>query len=216
MANMTGFNPEAAKQQLEEFKEYGKNICNKASDVFDVFNAALAESWCSPKAKEFQRDYLQRLAIFDDNILTLYNQIYRSAVDAYNTIAAANGWPSMAQDTQGFWSKYYAGQGVSTAMKEASENGVVGMNVANVKLARSIYLDEMKKIVDQMNETPMDIAFYDPEGAQQAAYKNEIQTRITKMNEDINEAMAAIDSAMETEENTILIAKDSAASTMAA
>ena len=216
MADMTGFNPEMAQRQLEEFKEYGRNIYTKVSDVFDVFNAALAESWCSPKAKEFQVDYLQRLSIFDDNIRTLYNQIYRSAVDAYNNIARANGWPNMAQPPQDFWSKYYGAQGVSTAMKEASENGVVGMNVANVKLARSIYLDEMKKIVDQMNETPMDIAFYDPEGAQQAAYKNEIQTRITKMNEDINKAMAALDSAMETEENTILIAKDSAASTMAA
>ena len=74
----------------------------------------------------------------------------------------------------------------------------------------------MKAVIQLMNDTPMDIAFYDPDGAQQAAYKNEIQTRVTDMNEKIDEAMAALSSAMETEENTILIAKDSAASTMAA
>ena len=216
MANMTGFNPEAAKQQLEAFKEYGNTVYKKTIDAYYNFFDSLKDNWCSPKAAEFTRNYLFTLHAFSHNVRTLYSQIYRSAVDAYNIIARAQGSSAMTLADQNEWyNSYYKAQG-GEVLKEANENGIVGMNVANVQLARGIYLDEMKAVIELMNDTPMDIAFYDPDGAQQAAYKNEIQTRVTDMNEKIDEAMAALSSAMETEENTILIAKDSAAGTMAA
>ena len=215
MADMTGFNPEAAKQQLEAFKEYGNKVYRKTDVAYDNFSDSLKDNWCSPKAREFSTKYLSRLHAFSSNMKTLYTQIYRSAVDAYNIIARAQGSESINLENQDSWYDSNVSLG-GTVLKEANENGVVGMNVANVQLARGIYLDEMKAVIELMNETPMDIAFYDPDGAQQAAYKNEIQTRVTDMNEKIDEAMAALSSAMETEENTILIAKDSAAGTMAA
>ena len=215
MADMTGFNPEAAKQQLEAFKEYGNTVYKKTIDAYYNFFDSLKDNWCSPKAVEFTRNYLFTLHAFSHNMITLYRQIYRSAVDAYNIIARAQGSSVMPLEDQGPFNSYTSTMG-GEVLKEANENGIVGMNVANVQLARGVYLDEMKAVIQLMNDTPMDIAFYDPDGAQQAAYKNEIQTRVTDMNEKIDEAMAALSSAMETEENTILIAKDSAASTMAA
>lgn len=215
MADMTGFNPEAAKQQLEAFMEYGDTVYKKTSDAYYNFFDSLKDNWCSPKAIEFEKNYLFKLHAFSHNMITLYRQIYRSAVDAYNIIARAQGSSVMPLEDQGPFNSYTSTMG-GEVLKEANENGIVGMNVANVQLARGVYLDEMKAVIQLMNDTPMDIAFYDPDGAQQAAYKNEIQTRVTDMNEKIDEAMAALSSAMETEENTILIAKDSAASTMAA
>ncbi len=215
MADMTGFNPDVAKQELEAFKEYGTVVSKKTHNVYYNFLKALQDNWCSPKAREFSIDYLLKLHAFGDNIETLYSQIYRSAVDAYNIIARANGWAAMSLEAQNEWNNSYNEAMGGEVLREANETGVVGMNVANVQLARGVYLDEMKAVIQLMNDTPMNIAFYDPEGAQQAAYKNEIQTRVTDMNEKIDEAMAALSSAMETEENTILIAKDSAAGTMA-
>ena len=180
MANMTGFSPEVAAQQLATFKEYGDNVYSIALRATSNFNTALYDSWCSPRANE---------------------------------------WPPMPQDDQNVLDAAYVG-GAYTYwahdLREANENGVVGMNVSNVKLARGIYLDEMTKVTEQMWETPMDIAFYDPDGAQQAAYKAEIQKIVTELSESLSSAMTAIDNAMETEENTILLAKNEAASTMSA
>lgn len=217
MADMTGFNPDVAKQELNAFKNYGNEIYHKSIDAYEIFNYALYDSWCSPKAVEFQENHFKKIVAIPENIHIVYTQIYRNATDAYNIIARANGWPTIDLSDQNSWTSHYAESlRADRKLREANENGVVGMSVANVKLARGIFLDEMKAVIELMNETPMNIAFYDPDGAQQAAYKNEIQTRVTNMNEVIDAAMAALDSAMETEENTILLAKNEAAGTMAA
>ena len=51
---------------------------------------------------------------------------------------------------------------------------------------------------------------------QKTAYRNEIQNRVNDMNEKIETAIKELNAAMETEENTILIAKDAATETMSA
>ena len=216
MADITGFSPDVAKQQLDDFLKYGKVVRGKAADTYHDFLRSLYENWCSPKASDFTRQHLHKLCAFHGDIDTLYTQIYRSAVDAYNIIARANGWSSMAQDDQKKDDASFNETMGTLLLREANENGVVGMNVANVKLARDLYLTQMNDVINLMNETPMNIAFFDPGDEQKTAFRSIIKTRVDLMQERINEAMATLNEAMETEENTILIAKESAAQTLSA
>lgn len=216
MADFTGFDPAAAKQQLEQFSTFGKIVYEKATKAYYDFFQSLKDNWCSPKAVEFTTEHLFVIHAFSGNIATMYMQIYRSAVDAYNIIARAQGESAMALEDQNEWYSHYNDDMGGEILKEANENGIVGMNVANVQLARDIYLTQMNEIITAMENTPLDIAFYDPGDAQKTAYKNEITTRVNDMNEKINTTVKALNEAMETETNTIMIAKDNAAGTMSA
>lgn len=217
MAEMTGFDPAQAEQQLNDFNAYGNIVVMNAYRAAHELFLNLRDNWCSPKAVEFGETYAPKIESIRENLHIMYRQIYRSGVDAYNIIARAHGdIAELAQeDLQPDEATSYTEGVITWTLKEASSGGVVGMNVANTELALRVFLDEMKSVVNNVENTPTDIAFYDPDGSQKAAYRSEITKMINSINEIVASVNEALSNAMETETNTIMLAKDSAAGTMA-
>ena len=96
------------------------------------------------------------------------------------------------------------------SVKDVSENGVVGMNHAQVKLYVTIFQEGVNKFLNELDEVPINIAFYDPNGDLQASYRNEINKMRNKITEIFDSARKDIGNALDEEIDTILLAKENA------
>ena len=173
-------------------------------------------AWCSPNAKDFSSKHFPIISAIDINVRHLGKNIAISATQAYNYIATSNGSSTI---TDGFFA------GDQQAMNETSSytllldkngDGIVGMNHQNVKLLVSLFKDAVNNLINGLNELPLDIAFYDPNGEMKAAYKKEITDMVNVITEQTTAVYNDIEAALETEIDTILLAKENAASTMTA
>lgn len=218
MANFTGFDPEQARTQIIDFFN---QVCDLANNFYDkgtkLFVNGLQTAWCSPKAKEFSEKHFAKLANINSNLAQLGKNIAISAVQAFNYVASSNGTAGIYIDgiENGFQAPTDTERWDFLPLKEISDSGVVGMNHQNVKLLVSLFKDSVNNLINGLNELPLDIAFYDPDGEMKASYKQEITNMVNTITEEANSVYADIDAALETEVNTILLAKDNAVSTMA-
>lgn len=216
MANMTGFNPEQAKQQIEDFFYQVRDLANIFLERgLNVFVYGLMTAWCSPKAKEFSEKHFEKIAFIDSEIFHLGRNITIAATQAYNYVAKSNGAPMISIGTLDRGEDFAESRWDKIRLKEQADSGVVGMNHQNVKLLVSLFKDSVNNLINGLNELPLDIAFYDPDGEMKASYRQEITKMVNTITEEANSVYADIDAALETEVNTILLAKDNAASTMA-
>jgi hypothetical protein len=217
MANLTGFSPDAARNQINLFYN---TVCDLAREFSNngsyPFMWGLVTAWCSPKAKEFSLKHFSKIAGIDTNVKNMGRNIAINAKQAYNYIAESNGGAKLPEDF------FQNGTQASTdkidwfgTLDEVSENGVVGMNHQNVRLLVNLFKNAVNKLITGLNDLPLDIAFYDPDGEMKAAYRQQITDMVSIITEKTNALYADIDDALETEINTILIAKEEAASTMA-
>lgn len=211
----TGLNPSVAKANIDAFVRAMKAVAMTFLDGGNALFNSLEKTWCSPKAAEFADAYsgsLYEATVTD--IETAAMTIARNAETAFNTVSLANGGPSLGANygEQPSPSIYnYFGQ-----LKEASESGIVGMNVMQVQLALTVYGDVVEKGLAELDAVPTAIALYDPDGSQQAAYKAEIQKVKENLTEKINSMLDVIEDAMETEQNNITLAKDNATGSLSA
>lgn len=88
------------------------------------------------------------------------------------------------------------------------------MNIYQVKLAVEVFETKIQRVINEIDNIPMNIAFYDEDGSQAAAYANEIKKMKDKTIEMTTQIVADIKSAMETEQNSILLAKQQATQTL--
>lgn len=215
---MTGFNPTEAQQQLQEFMEYGKKVYEKAANALNDLETNLYNNWCSPKAVDFGHDRISRLACIEKDIDTLYNNMYKDGVDAYNSLASSNGAPTMACEVEEEF--YYLSDNFRVDrlpdFREANEDGVVGMDVEKVKLARDTYLAELESVETYMEDTPMDIAFFDPDNELQTKFKAKINKIVTYIKDTIAHCFRDIDESIDSETNVVMTGQQSAAENLSA
>lgn len=215
---MTGFNPTEAQKQLQDFMEYGKIAYERAANALNDLETGLYNNWCSPRAVDIAPDRISRLACIERDINTLYNSMYRDGVAAYNNLATSNGAATIAFDGEEEF--YYLSDNFRVdrlpEFREANEDGVVGMDVEKVKLARDSYLAELESVETYIEETPMEIAFFDPENELQTKFKTKINKIVTYIKDTIEHCFRNINEAIETETNVVISSKQSATDILSA
>ncbi len=213
---MTGLNPEVALRQIHEFFETVDKYCTDFwKNGAEIFMVGLEKVWCSPKAVEFAEKHFNKIYSIDYVVYITFRNICINAITAYNIVARANGWDAILYDDTFSPSNLDDINNIGAPdepyeLKEVNENGVVGMNHMQVKNLLSIFKTKVDELIKNIDTLPLDIAFYDPNGEMKAAYKQEITNLINRISSDYNDISTDINNAIETEINTMLLAKQEA------
>ena len=208
MANITGFNPSEANRQIDDFCIAAIDLGTKFHIASTAFYTGLVHAWSSPKAEEFGKAYLPKLFSISFKVENMANDIGDRATLAYNDNARANGLPEI--DTTGIGQFLDEPEG-NYILYPAFDDGAVGMDHENVKELVGDLEDGRNKLVAGLSELPLDIAFYDPDGSQKAAYKAIINNMIETINGIVDEVTNQIKTALETEIEVVVEASTNAA-----
>ena len=104
MDNITGFSPDDSSKQIISFfencSEISTDFLNKGADPF---YHTLQQTWCSPKAVEFGNKYFPRLYALGKKIIYVGATICYNATTAYNSLAEANGMPTIKDYYVNVW-----------------------------------------------------------------------------------------------------------------
>ena len=186
---MTGYNPELAKRQLDQFVDMCNQLYIEAGNAVDLFNRALVNNWTSPKAANMNGFLHENTNYIGNAINSMCNTVAMNAVTAIRYLAMKNG------------SDFQYGDGISLGggnyfgdhwvdLKESGVHGV-GMNKNNViYLILPDFRNSLNSVKEKLNNLPLDLAVYDPSGRMKEAY---IQL-ITKCKADINQCVLRVDS----------------------
>ena len=204
---MTGLSPAEAKQQIYDFYEEGMKIEEEFSRTYLYpFFKNLGKAWTSPKAVEFGNDHFYEVRL---SVMTYQDAIHNicvKAVAAYNSLASSNGAPTIADE--GFteennhrelWNSNALGmEEIDSFFHEASPEGVVGMDDVEVNNQVELFKAGVDKFIAAINNLPLSIAFYDPDGELQLSYKqmikgavDDVTSTTTAMYDAINNATAS-------------------------
>ena len=209
MDGMTGLSPEVAKKNIETF--YGEYSAAEGHlfETFQVLFMGLKDLWASPKAAEFANTYTPRINDVLSESRSGVCTVVKNAVRAYNTVSRSHGGGTM--DTDFLWETPFKGD---YKLLE-SKDGIVGMNVMQVRLLLDEFNNNISDLVmSRFNELPWDIALYDPNGEQKAAYTSSIKNILDHITNVVVDIRNDLNGYMETEENTILLAKQQSTETM--
>ena len=105
---------------------------------------------------------------------------------------------------------------IDTLYNNMYKDGVVGMDVEKVKLARDTYLAELESVETYMEDTPMDIAFFDPDNELQTKFKAKINKIVTYIKDTIAHCFRDIDESIDSETNIVMTGQQSAAENLSA
>ena len=190
---------------------------NSVAKIFqdggNVLFEELENAWCSPKAVEFGDKF--SLLLYEKTVTAIKEAallIAGKAEAAYDTVSVSNGGSVLGAN--------YGSTPIPEIghlfgfLKESSDAGVVGMNVNQVDHALADYGDYVIQGLEALDVVPTNVAFYDPDGAQQAAYKKTITDIKNKLEETIHSMLDEIQAAMETEQATVVSAAQSSLSTL--
>lgn len=210
MADFTGFNPTQAKNEVETLKGVIRAANRDLWQLFGGIDINLKEIWASPKAVEFGSTYAPQISELCTTYANNGTTIISNAVRAIGTIARANGSSCVIDPEE------IIAFTANNNFKE-EKDGVVGMNVAQVELYLQEFDNKLKTFYNDFSRLEeMDISLFDPSGSLKAAFKAMLTSFETSFNETIEAIKKAINTATTTEINTVRLAKESAASEMAA
>ncbi len=209
----TGINQQDAKANIDAFvtamNDVAKIFQNGGNNLFNN----LEKLWCSPKAVEFGDKY--SILLYEKTVTAIEDaalSIASKAEKAFDTVSVANGGRALGAN-YGTIPKPEIGH-LFGFLKESGDTGIIGMNVNQVNYALAEYGDYVIKALEALEAVPTNIAFFDPDGAQQATYKKTINDVKNKLEETIHSMLDEIQSAMETEQQTVLTAAQNSASTL--
>jgi hypothetical protein len=184
MDGFTGFNPDTVRKQIDDFTKYGRDVYLDLKNAFDDFMRSLQKAWCSPRALGFYEDS-KIFSVYAMNISKAYKNVAVRAIRAYNSNASAHGLSTI--DSSGYYSGeelYNFGlQGDGSGSGDFSyvklydrdpNTGAIGMDINKCSIIKDDFVRKVKEITKRIDYTPYDIAFFDPNGTQKNAYKQEI------------------------------------------
>ncbi len=214
MNEMTGFNPEQAKNDIMNFYGNGQTAKMALVHAFEDLYSDLKEEWASDKAVEFDNKHRSTINETISTFRNSINKICQNACNAFDEIASKQGVP---------------GCGLASILDSASDstfeyqfaviyynkNGVVGMNIEAVNNTLEVFDSKIAAFVELVDNLPLNIAFFDPDGSQAKAYKSLIDNSKSKVLEEIEAIKNDIKTAIVTEQNNILLAKQQATDTLA-
>ena len=215
----TGFNPELVKKECQYFLSVGDRALTFFLQAYNSFYDVLKIAWCSPKAVDFT-SHLKNYMTSLHHLEAAYVNVARSAERAYNINAVANGCQPIPDDqmitampysTGGMYTNYVEN---GTDLSEVNENGVVGMNKMLVKTALDLFNKKINEGCRIIDDTPYSIAFFDEDGSQKQAFKAEITKMKDELVQEVLGILQSIDEAIETEVNTMELAKQQATQTL--
>ena len=210
-AGFTGFNPDEAKANIDNFENHHYDANVMFYDAMVKLFDGLSIFWCSPNAVKFDNKYRPIIEAIYDELINNMNIICRNAAHAFNHLAEANSCSDRID-----LSKYETGNWLIELkeLKEKNDLGVVGMNKLQVKNVVSTFSNEINATADKLDYLPSAIAFYDDGGEMQAAFDQKIQTAKNKVINTMRDMRDEINTAIMEEQNTIDLAKKQSVNTM--
>ncbi len=200
----TGFDVSGARNNISKFYEEMDRICWKMEGDLTTYCSELHSTWCSPKAVEFNSQ-LDKMWAANQMVYNTCYAIVENAVRAYNVIAQSNGMEG--------WYPNFPKETVNSAVNDPyylveSKNGVVGMNVMQVKLSTDAFKKAVEDYKNSLDNLPTEIALYDPDNLQKGTYKIELTKAKETFTDTIQKVLDGIMGAIDTESQTILLAKE--------
>lgn len=217
MADFTGMHPQNVQTNIREFEDQGMIIFYNLHYYNKTFFDSLAKVWFSPNAVEFGSEFKPELYNSEGETKALVNNTIVDCVAAYNTVAASNGYPTVADEHSEFDPVNYAPQGTNEQyenMLDISPEGVVGMDKEKVRAYLEEYRNNINKIQADLDGFPLSIAFYDPDGALLAAYTDKVTTVKAKLEELYTNMSNNISAKLIEEEEKVVAGARNAASTL--
>lgn len=224
MADITGLHPTTARTQISEFYETGYAIGDEFETKYlKPFFKDMGTAWYSPKAIEFWGVHFYDMLVAMDSYADMLNNVCFKATEAYNKLATSNGIPTIPdsefteiKDTRALWNDGSLGlTELDVYFHEVSPDGTVGMDVQKVRSSISTLKKGAKEFAMKVEELPVTIAFFDPDGTLQETYKGLVRAGVAEVLKSIISMSADMDAAIQEEANAVVAAKESAASTMA-
>ena len=176
MSDFTGLHPQIAKSNIAEFENTGMVIFYDLQYYNKLFMDSLSNVWWSPNAVEFGKEFTRTLYDSEADTEVLVNNTIVKCVEAYNTLAASNGLATAPDDHTIMSRENYAPQGTNMQyndMKDIADNGDVGMDKEKVRAYLEEYANNISIVKAELDNFPINIAFYDPDGALEAAFYEE-------------------------------------------
>lgn len=224
MAELTGLNPSLAKTQINDFYEAGYTIGNDFETKYlKPFFKEMGTSWYSPKAVEFWGVHFYDMLVAMLSYSDMLNNVCVKATNAYNNLASSNGLPSISDtnfkeelNSRADWNDGSLGlTELDLYFQEVSPDGTVGMDVEKVRNVISTLKQGAKEFALKVEELPVTIAFYDPDGTLQETYKGLVRAGVAEVLKSIISMSSDMEAAIQEEANAVVTAKESAASTIA-
>lgn len=217
----TGLDLERAVRDIETFSQAASKNREEFYHAFSFLFEELSDLWASPNAKsfgeKFKREITDRLDQYDEDIAIICTNARR----AYNILASQQGANTMGDSK---WISFLAedgsyskGQFVGNMADLLEEkNGRTGMNIEMIRLLLPNFVSKVNSALDSMSSLPSAIAFYDTNGSMQASFNDRISTMKQKIESTISSITTDLQTAMNEEENNLLLAKQQATDTMSA
>ena len=220
MDNFTGLSLSQASNDIAEYHKAAFANRHRIWEAYEYLFTELSEFWASPKAVEFDNTFRPQIAelldYYDKNIAIICSNSRQS----YNILARANGAPILEDD-----GTYYIGEDgrypISFPVDDFpslldTKNGVAGMNTQQVKNVQKIFTSKISNAVSDMDNIPMEIAFYDPDGSLQLSFANRVESIKQKIWAVLEVVTRSINNAMLNETHTLLLAKQQATESLSA
>ncbi len=211
MDGITGFDPDKSKSYINDFVDRYDQIAFEFGNALSNMLIELSTKWYSPRTTGFWNESRYRVSNIVNLFYSTRKTILVNVFASYNCLARANNYPT----TEDYYSEkvrnIVSSELEELEFKEASDTGAVGMNTMLVK---NVILPVFTKTIDvcyqSLDNLPMSIAFYDPEGEIQAKYKELISTLRENLKKEVEVVMRALTYAIEQEADNIEIAKQNA------
>ena len=213
MDGFTGLDVERAKADIQRFRIHcGDVVSSFNNSIFDLSHV-LSKKWASSVAVEFSDKYNRKLSELFNEFRTTYLHIESGAVEAAGILANANGLDfSYHDETVGTGERREVGSNVFVCYENI--DGVVGMDTESVKLALDVFKTQYKSALEELNEIPDGIAFYDPNGQMVGGYNRNVSEFRVKFSELFDEIAKSLEGYIATETDNILLAKEQATQAM--
>ena len=217
MADFTGYHPLQAKAQITDFETYTNEVTKTLSDANKLFIDSLSTVWFSPYAVAFGQTFTPKLYNSQAEAIVAFNNTIVKAVAAYNSISAANGAPSIADEHTELSVANLAPQGTNVTyndMLDISPDGIVGMDKEKTRAYLEEYKNSLNKVHTLLDNIPYCIAFYDPGNEQQNAFKALVNAIKTSLDSLFTEMETAISEHLIDEQDKVVAGARDAASAL--
>lgn len=203
MDGITGFNPTELDKQIATLMDCHLSFCLSFSSARLTYFNSLTKTWCSQKAVEFSKEFFLD---FENCFIDVSNAFYALADKmqaAYNAMATANGAPTIDKYTDEGAEEHATES--EFVLKPESESGDVGMNKQQVQYATDFFVEDVNSIIEHLNDMPVNISLFDPDGSMQATYNATVKTMTDEITALLNVLNGKLNTSIETEiENVTL------------
>ncbi len=212
----TGFNPVQAQNDIDTFVNQsaavGANMCHAYMELL----GQLKNNWCSKNAKLFGNLVSSVASSYLSDYKSYVEKVYNASVNAYNKVAEANGVPLKAEGPNETLNKLGDSMGYfsSMSLKEANDQGAVGMNIDKVNEIKENFISASREGERLFGCISSGIALYDKDNAQQNAFKTTINNFASNFIELSDKIVGAIDEQIAEEALKIQQAANAAAETI--